>query len=89
MTAQTTVELVRHLLMMAFWISLPLLVVGFVVGIGVSLMQIVTSMQDPAFSAVPRLAAFLAGLVVCLPWMLQRLMDYTTDILGNLSQYAR
>jgi flagellar biosynthetic protein FliQ len=89
MNPQTTVDLVRQLLMMSFWIALPLLAVGFFVGICVSLMQIVTSMQDPAFSAVPRLAAFLAALLLFLPWMLQHLMEYTAGILGNLQHYAR
>jgi flagellar biosynthetic protein FliQ len=54
----------------------------------VSLLQIVTSIQDTAFSAVPRLAAFLVGIMLLLPWMLSRLMTYTTGIIGDLSRFA-
>ncbi len=89
MTPQTVADILRQALMTAFWLSLPLLAVGFVVGIVISLVQIVTSMQDSAFTAVPRLAAFLAGLLLFLPWMLMRLMSYTTDLLGDLGRYAR
>jgi flagellar biosynthesis protein FliQ len=54
----------------------------------ISLVQIATSMQDNAFSTIPRLLAFLAGLLFLLPWMLQRTMSYTIALLGDLSRYA-
>ena len=82
------VEILRQMLLTAFWLSLPLLAVGFIAGIVVSLLQIVTSMQDPAFGTVPRLAAFLAATVIFLPWMLSKMMAYTTSILGDLGRYA-
>ena len=67
----------------------PLLIVGFVAGIVVSLIQIVTSIQDTGFSTIPRLAAFLGAFLLSLPWMLNKMMSYTALILGDLSRYAR
>jgi flagellar biosynthetic protein FliQ len=89
MTPDSVVQIVRDTLMTAFWVAAPILAIGFVVGIVVSLVQIATSMQDTAFSTVPRLIAFLAGLLFLLPWMLQKTMTYTTSILGDLGRYAR
>ena len=89
MTPQSVVDIMRHALMTTFWLGLPLLAIGFVAGILISLVQIATSIQDSSFSTVPRLGAFLAGLVLLMPWMLGKLMDYTTAILGNLEMYAR
>jgi flagellar biosynthetic protein FliQ len=89
MNQQAVVDLVRHTLLTAFWLSLPLLAVGFAAGILISLLQIVTSVQDPAFGSVPRLAAFLAGIVLLLPWMLMRLCAFTEQLLGDLGKYAR
>ncbi len=89
MTPQSAVDVIQQALMTAFWISTPLLAVGFVAGIVVSLVQIITSMQDPAFGSVPRLAAFLAGMLVFLPWMLMRLMSYSATLFGDFSRYAR
>lgn len=77
------------MLLATFWLAAPLLVLGFLVGILVSLVQIVTSMQDSAFNTVPRLAAFLAGLILFLPWMLMRLMSYATGLFTDLGRYAR
>ena len=89
MNSDAVVQIVRDALMMAFWLSAPVLIVGFVAGIVMSLLQIVTSIQDSAFSTVPRLAAVLAALILGMPWMLQKASTYATSILGNLSRYAQ
>jgi len=88
MTPELVVQVIRQALMAAFWLSAPLLVIGFIAGLVISLVQIATSMQDNAFSSIPRLAAFLAGLLFLLPWMLSRAMSYTVSILGDLGRYA-
>jgi flagellar biosynthetic protein FliQ len=88
MTPQSVVDILRQTLLTTFWLALPLLAIGFVAGIVISLVQIATSIQDASFSTVPRLGAFLVGLLLLLPWMLSKLMDYTSGILGNLERYA-
>ena len=88
MSQQLAIELIRGVLEAALWIALPLLSVMFVVGIMVSLIQILTSIQDPSFSAIPRLAAFFGTMLVLLPWILMRTIDYTERLFGNLSKYA-
>lgn len=89
MTVTLVSELIHHALMNAFWISLPLLAVGFVVGIAVSLIQVVTSIQDSSFSAVPRLAAFLAAFIALMPWMVNRWTDYARGLFADLGHYVR
>jgi flagellar biosynthesis protein FliQ len=89
MTPDMVVQIIRDTLLTTFWLVAPILLIGFVTGILVSLVQIATSMQDNAFSTVPRLVAFLTGFLLLLPWMLARTMSYTIGLLGNLSRYAR
>ena len=89
MQAQQAVEVMRQALWMAFWVSLPLLAIGFLASVVISLVQIVTSIQDASFGAVPRLVAFLAGILIFLPWMTTRLVGYTIRLLGELGSYAR
>jgi flagellar biosynthetic protein FliQ len=89
MTPDSVVEMIRHMLLATFWLAAPLLAIGFVASIAISLVQIATSMQDTAFSTIPRLVAFLVGLLLLLPWMLQRTMTYTTLLFGDLGRYAR
>lgn len=89
MTPEMAVEIFRHTLMTTFWLSLPILMIGFVVGIAVSLLQVLTSIQDTSFGAVPRLVAFLVGLLLLLPWMTAKLVSYTSILFGDFSRYAR
>ncbi|HUI79929.1 MAG TPA: flagellar biosynthetic protein FliQ [Bryobacteraceae bacterium] len=89
MTPDSVIPILRQALMVAFWLSAPLLIVGFVAGIVVSLVQIVTSIQDAGFSTIPRLGAFLGTLLIALPWMLTKITGYTILLLGDLSRYGR
>jgi flagellar biosynthesis protein FliQ len=89
MTPEFAVEIFRHTLVETFWLSFPLLAIGLAVGIAVSLLQVLTSIQDTSFGAVPRLAAFLVGVLLMLPWMTSRLIAYTSALLGDFGRYAR
>lgn len=89
MTPDSAVQLVRDALMVAFWLGVPVLMVGFAASVVISLLQILTSIQDATFNTVPRLAAVLVALIVSMPWMLQKAMTYTTVLFGDLSRYAR
>jgi flagellar biosynthesis protein FliQ len=89
MTPESVVDLVRHALTVTFWLGAPLLAIGFAAGVVISLVQIATSMQDAAFSTIPRLLIFLLGILLLLPWMLERTMSYTITLFGDLGRYAR
>jgi flagellar biosynthetic protein FliQ len=88
MSTAAVVDLMRTAFMTTFWLALPILAVGFVIGIVMSLAQILTSIQDASFAAVPRLLAFLVALLLAMPWMLTKLMAYTTTLFGDLGRFA-
>jgi flagellar biosynthesis protein FliQ len=74
MNSHAVVDLIRQTFWMTFWV--------------ISLIQIVTSIQDASFGAVPRLLAFLGALMLFLPWMLGKLVGFTAALLGDFSRYA-
>jgi flagellar biosynthetic protein FliQ len=88
MTSAQVVEVVRGALMTAFLLALPLLAIGFVAGIVISLTQVLTSIQDTAVNSVPRLLIFLAAILLLLPWMVNRSTSYTADLITNIGRYA-
>jgi flagellar biosynthetic protein FliQ len=89
MTPEAAIDVVRQALLVTLWTMAPLLVIAVVVGIFINIIQVATSLQDSAFSTVPRLAVFLGGFLILLPWMLSKLMSYTTSLFGDLGRYAR
>jgi flagellar biosynthetic protein FliQ len=88
MTTSAVVDLMRNMMITTFWLSLPLLAIGFLVGIVVSLVQIITSIQDASFSSVPRLSAFLGAMLLSMPWMLTKIIAYTTTLFGDLRRFT-
>ena len=53
-----------------------------------NLIQVATSLQDSAFSTFPRLVAFLGGLVLLMPWMLNKLTSYTSAVFTDIAKYG-
>ena len=88
MTPEAAVHMIRGALMAAFNLSAPLLLIGFGVGIVINLIQVATSLQDSAFSTFPRLAAFLTGFIVLMPWMLKQLVTYTVTLFSDFAKYG-
>jgi flagellar biosynthetic protein FliQ len=89
MTPESAVQLVRQMLLTALMLGAPILLLGFLVGVLINVVQVATSMQDSAFSAVPRLAAFLFGFLLLAPWMLRHICTYTVLLISSMSSYAR
>jgi flagellar biosynthetic protein FliQ len=89
MTPEFVVQILRDTLMTTLWLAAPLLIIGFLAGIAISLIQIVTSIQDNGFSTIPRLVVFLFGTILLMPWMLRRVTDYTIHLFSDLGRYAR
>ncbi len=88
MTPDGAVEIIRDAFWMTLFVGGPILLIGFIGGVLVSILQILTSMQDPAFNTVPRLLIFLAATMLLLPWMAQRMLAYTAGLLGGLERFA-
>ncbi|MCB1020143.1 MAG: flagellar biosynthetic protein FliQ [Acidobacteria bacterium] len=88
MTPDFAVQVIRDAFWMTLFVGGPILLIGFVGGVLVSVLQILTSMQDPAFNTVPRLLIFLAAAMLLMPWMTERMMAYTARLLGGLERFA-
>ena len=89
MSQQLAIDTIQQALFTALWAAVPILVVLFIAGIAISLLQILTSIQDPSFGAVPRLAICFVTILVALPWMVMRLVNYTERLWGEFAKYAR
>jgi len=65
----------------------PLLGIGLLVGLIVSIFQATTQIQEQSLQFIPKLVAIFVAMIVFGPWMLSLLLDYTRGILGNLSTF--
>lgn len=88
MSAEMAVALARKTLEMAFLLSAPILLVATFMGLLISLLQVMTSVQDMTLSMVPRLFAVGLTTFLLLPWSLRKLMLFTVEILSDLRRYS-
>ena len=88
MNERLAIEVVQQALLQTMWLCLPILGILFIVGVAVSLIQTLTSIQEPSFGAVPRLAALFLTFLVALPWLTTSLVTYAGRLFGNLAKYA-
>ena len=80
MDTDVVISLATQAMSLALKISIPLLGVGLVVGVLISIVQAVTSIQEQTLTFIPKVLAMAAVLVIGGPWMLNQLMAYTSDL---------
>ena len=83
------VGIVRQAIETAMVVSLPMLLVGMVAGILVSIFQTVTSIQDNVLAFIPRAVAIFAVFALTFPWMLRVLSGFSGDLIRRLPDLIR
>jgi len=76
-------DLIRSTLLLALLVSAPMLLIGLVVGIVVSLFQAVTQIQEQTLSFIPKIVAMIGSAIVLMPWISHRLIEYSAAIFSN------
>jgi flagellar biosynthetic protein FliQ len=89
MTPEFAAEVLKNLMYQAVLLAAPILLVGMIIGLAISLFQAVTSIHEQTLSFVPKALAIVALLVVLLPWMLRVLVSFTTAIIEKIPQMAQ
>jgi flagellar biosynthesis protein FliQ len=89
MTPEQVVELSRHTIEAAFWGAAPILLAAMAVGLVINIGQVMTSIQDPTVSTVPRLGAVGVILFFLTPWMLSHLVAFTVSLFADFRPYTQ
>lgn len=67
----------------------PLLALALIVGLLVSVFQALTQINEATLSFIPKILAMGAGILIMGPWMLQSMVNFTTQLYENLNLYLR
>lgn len=73
-------DLVRGTLIITLLIASPMLVIGLVVGVSISVLQAITQIQEQTLSMIPKIAAMMVAAALLLPWISVRLIEYSQSI---------
>ncbi len=88
MDDQILVDLLKQTAEITFILAAPLLFIGLVVGVSISIVQVATSIQDSTLSFIPRIIAMGAMGFLALPWMLQKMLTFTQELFSQFTLYV-
>jgi flagellar biosynthetic protein FliQ len=89
MSEALVLGVVRQAIETAIIISLPMLAVGLIVGVLISILQTVTSIQDNILSFIPRAAAIFVVFAFTFPWMLRVVTGFAGALIRRLPDLVR
>lgn len=80
---------IQEALKTAALLTAPLLAAALIVGLIVSLLQAITSIQEMTLSYVPKMAVVVLVLLLLGPWMIQTLSDFTIHVIQFIPNVSR
>lgn len=87
MSGDVVIQLAQNALITVLLISAPMLGLGLIVGLMVSVFQATTSIQEQTLAFIPKIIAVFVAILIFGPWMLRIMVGYVTEIFMNLPLY--
>ena len=89
MTIETVVDIIQSALIVTLKASLPMLIVSLVVGLIISVIQTVTSIQEQTLTFVPKLVAVFMTLGLAGSFLFGTVVNFTIELFNNFSMYIK
>ena len=70
-------------------IAMPMLGIGLLVGIVVSVIQAATQIQEMTLTFIPKVVAIFLALLLAFPWILDKMVTFTRNLILNIPNYVR
>ena len=87
MSGDLVVQIGQEALFIVMLVSAPMLGLGLLVGLLVSIFQATTSIQEQTLAFIPKIVAVFVAILIFGPWMLRIMVEYLTNLLVNLPSY--
>lgn len=87
MSSDLALALSTEMLWTAIFIAAPVLGLSMLVGLLISIFQVVTQIQEMSLTFVPKILTVAITLIVFGPWMLHKLLDFSATVIGNIPMY--
>lgn len=89
MTDATVLDIGQKALTLTFMICAPLLGFALIVGLVVSIFQAATQIHEMTISFIPKMIAIAVAIVVFGPWMMDRLLQFTTELFRTIPSLVK
>jgi flagellar biosynthesis protein FliQ len=89
MTPETVTALMAEAIKITLIVGAPMLIVGLLVGLAVSVFSAVTQIQEMTLTFVPKIVVVYLVLLMSLPWMIEKLTTYTVNLFTSIPTLVR
>ena len=89
MTVDEIVAIANRALYLIIKVSAPVLLVSLAIGLIVSIIQTITSIQEQTLTLVPKIVGVFVALMLLGHWMLTQMTDFMTELWSNFSLYVK
>lgn len=89
MTPEFVIGFGRGAIEITLMLALPLLGLGLIVGLMISVFQATTQIQEMTLTFIPKILAIMTALIMFSPWMLNKIVTYTQNLIINIPTYIR
>jgi len=86
MTDLIVIKVMRESLMTLLIVSAPILGIGMLVGLVVSIFQTTTSIQEQTLTFVPKIIAIFGSIIIFGAWIIRTLVQYTVNIFSMIEK---
>lgn len=86
-TEGQVLDIAREAIYTIIMCGAPILLISLVVGLIVSIIQTVTSIQEQTLTFVPKIIAVFLGFMLFGSWMLNKMSGFMIDLWSNFSVY--
>jgi flagellar biosynthetic protein FliQ len=87
MTGDLALQLMGDTLIAALVIGAPILGLSMLVGLLISILQVVTQIQEMSLTFIPKIVTVVITLFIFGPWMLKKLTSFASTLIGNIPNY--
>lgn len=84
MTPQFVLALGKEAIWLTLLVSAPMLILGLLVGVIISIFQAVTQIHEMTLTFVPKIIAVALAMLFFLPWIINKLVDFTVRLYGTI-----
>lgn len=88
MTQTSLLEIVNNMLTVVFYVAAPLLGAALVIGLLVSIFQVVTSIQDMTLTFIPKMVIICLMTLILLPWIVERVTTFAIGLFSDFSRFV-
>jgi flagellar biosynthetic protein FliQ len=89
MTPEFITMIGKETIWVVLMVAAPILASGMIIGLAISLFQAVTQIQEMTLTFVPKIVVVMVSLLFFSPWMMELLINYTTQMITSIPDFVR